>query len=64
MNSKLIIENVDLVRLDKQRQQLHGLEIKMALVPSVSKGEFEALRAIVNMLDQWSDDRYLDGVHV
>ena len=52
----LIIENVDLDLLDKQRLELVGLSLGERSV-----NDCPGLEGIIEMLDAWSDRRAADG---
>lgn len=51
----LLIDQVDLDLLDEQRLSLVKLRQRMKL--SFEEDEEQALDGIINMLDEWSDDR-------
>lgn len=57
MNGTLTIPNVDLKKLDKQRLML--AKIAHTKGQLLEPEELTALDGIVNMLDAWSDARYL-----
>jgi len=56
----LIINHVDLVLLEQQRHALHRLFNKLCLVTPcrADKDEFYALAGILNLLDNWSDEKW------
>ena len=51
----LVIDNVDLDLLEKQRKMLYVLLDRLNIIPGVTTQEIEALDGILNMLDSWSD---------
>jgi len=57
----LIINHVDLVLLEQQRHSLHSLynTLCINLEPHlIAYDEFQALAGILNMLDDWSDEKW------
>jgi hypothetical protein len=56
----LIINHVDLILLEQQRHALHRLFNKLRdLEPHlIAYDEFQALAGILNMLDDWSDEKW------
>ena len=56
----LIIEQVDLDKLEWQRVKLDSLESTLIdqKMFRTNAPVMEALRGVINMLDSWSDERY------
>ena len=60
MNETLIIENVNLEDLEDQRMILNEYMMNTRKHPDTRT--LSALSDILAMLDEWSDDRYFEGL--
>ena len=58
MYNTLVIHDVDLDLLERQRKQLIDVMLNKELWNRMNHSQQEALEGVIGMLDDWSDNRY------